>query len=79
MRCTFTRIGDVTAVVCGPKKFSTCAFCGSLAGLECDFPVGGRKACDKKLCRGCASSIGPNVDFCPSHPVPASQLSLELT
>lgn len=79
MRCTSVRVGEVVAIICGPKKIPTCSFCGSLAGLECDFPARPRKTCDKPICRACAIRIGPNVDFCPDHPLPASQMTLELT
>jgi hypothetical protein len=78
MHCTFVRTSTGGAVLCGPKRIPRCAFCHGVAGLECDFPTTPRKTCDKKICRGCAIAIGPNVDFCPDHPLPASQLSLEL-
>jgi hypothetical protein len=54
-----------------------CVVCNAPAGILCDFPVG-RTTCDKPLCHNCAQPIGPNVDFCPSHPLPATELSLEL-
>lgn len=79
MRCTLVRIGNVTARICGPRRLPTCAFCHGLAGLECDFPQRGKKTCDKPICRGCAIAIAPNVDFCPDHPLPVTQLTLELT
>jgi len=78
MHCTRVRIAGGVGRICGPKKLPVCPFCEGLAGLECDFPTG-RKTCDKPLCRGCAISIAPNVDFCPDHPLPVTQLALELT
>jgi hypothetical protein len=78
MRCTSVNVGGVPAMICGPQRLPTCRFCGSLAGLLCDFLVG-RKTCDREICRSCAIALGPNVDICPDHPLPASQLTLELT
>lgn len=78
MRCTRVNVGGVVATICGPKKIPVCAFCGSIGGLLCDFPTKSKKTCDKPLCRRCAIAIAPNVDLCPDHPLPATQLVLEL-
>jgi hypothetical protein len=78
MHCTRVNVGGVGAIVCGPRKIPVCAFCHSLGGLLCDFLIGKKKTCDKPICRGCAINIAPNVDLCPDHPLPATQLVLEL-
>jgi hypothetical protein len=74
VKCTWIKTGQGVALVCGRLRVPTCAFCGGISRLECDWPAGKKKTCDKKLCRGCALSAGPNVDFCPDHPVPVQAL-----
>jgi hypothetical protein len=76
MRCSAVRVNGVVARICGPRRIHACVFCAEISSLECDFPIG-KKTCDRKLCRRCAIAIAPNVDFCPDHPVPASQLVLD--
>ena len=66
--------GGVTAIVChsGPRPRSKpCKCCGTRSNLLCDYPTGPRRTCDAPLCRGCAVSRGPNVDYCPHHEVAA--------
>lgn len=53
----------------GPKACSSCSVLTRRPKL-CDFPLAGAKAgktCDRALCDGCATSIGPNRDYCPAH------------
>ncbi len=74
MPCEHVKLpGGGTAIVCGPRpRRRKCSngYCCRWAERECDFPVQGRKsgACDKPLCASCAVSIGPDLDYCPSHP-----------
>lgn len=49
-----------------PKPAPPCA-CGKPSTLLCDFPMGGRRTCDKPLCAGCAVHQGRNIDYCPTH------------
>lgn len=41
-----------------------CWHCGKLDNLLCDGPVAVNKTCDRPICRGCATSGGPNIDYC---------------
>ena len=72
--------GSIKGFLCGRGvRVRFCAFCRSSASeILCDFPLAKRKTCDKPLCRRCAINIAPNVDLCPDHPLPATQLVLEL-
>lgn len=57
--------------------------CSSCAGFTrrpklCDFPLAGTKAgqtCDRVLCDGCASNVGPNRDYCQAHARQSKELS----
>lgn len=58
----------ITGFACSRERHR-CA-CGKRATIQCDFPLTGPKAgktCDKWLCRGCAVSVGENVDYCQAH------------
>jgi succinate dehydrogenase/fumarate reductase-like Fe-S protein len=33
----------------------------------CDFPVAKGKTCDAGMCGSCATNIGPDQDYCPTH------------
>lgn len=68
----FHRLPDgTTAIVCfsGKRpKAPDCMACGGRSTLQCDYPIlGGRKTCDRYLCRGCAVHVGPDRDYCPHH------------
>jgi len=75
--------GGSYAIVCSRgsgKKLGKCQECWLVeATLLCDGPrknQAGRATggtCDKPLCRGCATSGGPNVDYCRDHKNPASR------
>ena len=54
--------------VCGENaNFEICAECGQIADILCDFPIGGEKTCDRKLCEKCAVEIAPNLHYCKPH------------
>lgn len=60
--------GAVTIIACGRRR-KRCA-CGRIATKKCDFPLSGAKGgttCDADICDGCATPIGPNVDYCGPH------------
>jgi hypothetical protein len=57
-------------IICRSGRSHSCKFCGKRATKQCDFPVireGKEQTCDAWLCAGCATSQGPNVDWCPPH------------
>jgi len=43
--------------------------CGCIAVALCDYPVGGGKTCDRKLCNDtpCGHHVGPDTDYCQDH------------
>lgn len=53
----------------GQKKRAMCDVegCGAQHEKLCDWPVGDKKTCDRKLCRAHAHKAGPNRDYCPAH------------
>lgn len=77
MHCTRVNVGGTGAIICGPRRIPVCSFCRGIAGLECDFPIRKGKTCDRKICRSCAIAVAPNVDFCPDHPAPDTQLAID--
>ena len=52
----------------GPRPKAKPCRCGRPSTLQCDYPLLFGATCDKFLCRGCAVSVGPAVDYCPEHP-----------
>jgi hypothetical protein len=69
MICRTTSVPEGVGILCGPRpRRARCTVCHCLgAELLCDGPgraPGG--TCDAKLCRGCARSIGADVDYCPT-------------
>jgi hypothetical protein len=71
MACTFVRDGNgLGMMVCGSRQPQRpCKFCGGGGKVEklCDFPIGAKKTCDAGMCAKCATSVGPDRDFCPKH------------
>lgn len=48
-----------------------CAFCNQMHQKLCDFPLRGKavRRCSKRLCDGCATTLGSELDLCPQHAV----------
>ncbi len=75
--------GGGAAIVCGGRgRRKLCSACRKNESTkECDYPAPGvghnTGTCDKALCAGCAVSVGPNLDHCPSHPKAAEAPSGE--
>lgn len=47
-----------------------CNTCGKPASIQCDYQViraGKASTCDRWCCRGCATSVGPDRDYCAPH------------
>ena len=44
-----------------------CRFCKKPACTLCDCNLGEDRACEAPLCRGCATSVGLDLDHCPQH------------
>jgi hypothetical protein len=81
MICEWVDIpGGGVAIVCSRRtRTQKCRTCHQWrAVLLCDHPnpQNGKKGggtCDKPLCRSCAVRRGPNIDWCPSHVIPAQR------
>jgi len=74
-----TKNGPVTAIVCSHRRgqYKLCRFCSNrLYTRLCDFVVARKKTCDAPMCDACATSVGPDLDYCPTHkkqPAPPQQ------
>jgi hypothetical protein len=68
MICTPLKLDDgVIAIMCRSGRRQRCKFCstGSCTKL-CDHPVRSG-TCDAPMCDRCATSVGPEMDYCPPH------------
>jgi hypothetical protein len=67
---TVTLPDGTRAIVClsGPR-LKPCRVCGKRSTLLCDWSELGR-ACNAPLCKACAISPRPGVDYCPEHRSP---------
>jgi hypothetical protein len=61
------KTGELIAIVCGRRVRKARCTCSSIAGLQCDWKVGGGKTCDAWICGACAQEVGPNKHLCPEH------------
>ena len=61
--------GPITAhILCRKRGRKLCEFCRNLYVEKlCDFSTGRGKTCDAGMCAKCASSVGPDQDYCPRH------------
>lgn len=44
-----------------------CADCGDVASHLCDYPIGGDKTCDRKLCERHGRTVGDDMHYCRTH------------
>lgn len=77
MTCSHIKIGDTYAIICHGRPSARKCACGSgkPADKLCDFPTA-NKTCDRKMCSKCASSGGPNIDYCRDHAAALHQAAL---
>ena len=66
--------GHAICKVAKPRPHK-CSACGKMAAnYQCDFPTPTaqhpEKTCDAWLCAGCSVPVGPDRDYCPTHPMP---------
>ena len=60
--------GTVMHVKMAKRREPRCRFCGGPHGtLLCDFKKPSGKSCDAKMCFGCSTPVGPDLDYCPDH------------
>jgi DNA modification methylase len=81
MGCERVNLGNgITAIVCtrGQRR-AKCSNCGRMrADLLCDWKLKGKKAgktCDRKLCHGCATEVGPEKHHGHATPKPVAVAS----
>lgn len=62
--------GKHIGFACGSFTLEQCLDCGDTvppAEFLCDYPVGKRKTCDRKLCEKCARVVGRDMHYCDAH------------
>lgn len=63
--------GRVVGIVCcRDKRAARCSVpgCDRYATALCDWPTRSASGtCDKRLCRGHATNVGDDRDYCPAH------------
>lgn len=63
--------GGVAFITTSAPPRRPCAFCGVLTNTLCDYPLRALKkknhTCSKRICDGCKTTIGDNLDLCPVH------------
>jgi hypothetical protein len=57
--------GTAIGFTCG--RLGPPCSCGGVTDNLCDYPVGNRKTCDKRLCGHCSHEIGPDLHYCHAH------------
>jgi hypothetical protein len=62
--------GKPIGMICGVRRAPrrVCKFCNrDFVRKLCDFPSTPSKTCDAGMCDRCATSTGPDRDYCPNH------------
>jgi len=60
--------GNDVIVLCTRRGRKLCRFCRrNYATRLCDAPMKGGGTCDAPICPACATSSGPDTDYCPDH------------
>lgn len=72
MPCTtlYDADGNAIAVTCSRgdrRKPCSTANCTGRATKLCDYPLAKGGTCDRPVCARCATSVGPDKDYCPPH------------
>lgn len=69
MRCGTIKLENgMTAIVCsGRRRAPRCRWCPHTSGFQCDWKIGGGRACDKHLCADHAQEVAPDKHLCPEH------------
>ena len=44
-----------------------CAECADCADNLCDYPIGGGKTCDRKICHQHSNLVGTDMHYCTAH------------
>ena len=59
--------GGGTAIVRMSGKRPEPCRCGKPATKLCDYPMGGRKTCDRPMCADCIGRTDGDKDYCRTH------------
>jgi len=43
----------------------------------CDWPMDGKKTCDRNICDGHADEVGPDRHYCPAHSIEKAKSELK--
>jgi hypothetical protein len=76
MPCRVVESNGMTAIVCGRLgRARKCwvSHCRTPSEKLCDWPVSDKKTCDRPVCKRHATSVGPDVDYCPAHAMEAGK------
>lgn len=70
MQCDFIDTPNGRIVICSHRRSRPKCACGNRATKQCDYPnARGKGTCDRNLCNRCAISVGPDRDYCRTHPL----------
>jgi hypothetical protein len=61
------RDGKLKGFICGPGVKAEDFSDDESQWYLCDYPIGGRETCDKKMCRYCAHWIDHDLHLCDEH------------
>lgn len=71
MTCHVVKTAHGHAIVCTKGGRTQLCACGRRATLLCDYrPPGETGTCDLPLCKHCAVSRKPGIDWCKDHSPP---------
>lgn len=67
MPCTPFTINGVSGILCTRTRRPRCV-CGLPSAYQCDAPSQRKSGtCDRHLCAGCATEVGPDKHLCRTH------------
>lgn len=84
MPCHIMKWGNGAVIACGSGRrqepcFARANGCDGAAQFQCDFPIDGKKTCDRYCCKRHCKEVGPDRHYCLEHalrkqgPLPGAQ------
>lgn len=75
MACEVVKVPGGTAILCGKRRHKPepCVWCRQPSTKQCDFRLSPQnqvthiRTCDVYICDKHATSVGLNLDYCPTH------------
>jgi len=61
--------GTVAHICTRGSQIKGCSRCGFVSTKLCDYVHPGGRRCDAPLCDTHAVNVGPDLDYCPHHPL----------